>query len=160
MEPGPKGAVWKWALAIIATICGLILWRCGAGVFRGRSESGKAVLRFHEELNGGRYREIWQQSDGEFRRVTKEPEFRDFLEAVHTKLGNARSASLNAIAFEGTTDGTLLHAVYKTQFDQDSATEVFIWKTRGDSLKLWRYNVEAKTFVIERERGTLNPASP
>ena len=110
--------------------------------------SAAGVQRFHEQLNAGRYEEIWDGGDEVFRAAGNQQEFSQLLAAVHRKLGNAGPASLSNLHVNATTNGTFIIAVYSTQFDRGPAVETFTWKKHGDEAKLCGYNIQSNLLVL------------
>lgn len=147
--PEHKGVLWKWSLGMTGVIMLLLLWQCGSGLYEGRNLSAQAVHHFHEQLNAGDYSGMWERADEGFRTSGKMQDFLDLIAAIHRKLGNASSESLDNINVSVTTSGTYITAVYSTQFESGPGTETFVWKRDGTQLKLFRYNINSKALILK-----------
>jgi len=146
--PAPqKRVLWKWSLALLGILLLFLMWQCGSALYQGRGLSNAAVRHFHSELNGAQYEEIWKEADEGFASSEKHDELVRFLEAVHRKLGNAGAESMTNLNVNATTGGTFITANYTTTFDQDQASETFIFRKAGTTLKLYRYNVQSNAFL-------------
>ena len=146
----PKRVLLKWSLAVTSLILLFLAWRCGSAFQEGRSSANAAVREFHDRLNGGRYEEIYRQADGGFTRPGKHDQLVRFLEAVHTRLGNAGVSNLANIRVNVTTGGTFVVAQYNTTFDHGSAVETFTWIRSSGALKLSGYNIQSDAPLEEK----------
>jgi len=72
-----------------------------------------------------------------------------FLEAIHTKLGNAGAERLLNATVNAGTDGTFVTTEYDTTFAGGSAIETFTWIKKRGALKLYGYNVQSNTFLSQ-----------
>src|SRR5439155_11860482 len=114
----------------------------------GRDLANVAVREFHQKLSGGRYEEIYLEADEGFTGAGKHDELVRFLEAVHTKRGNAGVESLANMRVNATTVGTFVVAQYNTTFEHGSAVETFTWIKSNGALKLYGYNIQSNALIV------------
>lgn len=138
-----KRVLWKWSLAVTGLILLFLAWQCGSALREGRGLANAAARDFHQKLNGGQYEEIYRQADEGFTRPGKHDQLVRFLEAVHTRLGNAGVSNIANMRVNATTGGTFIVAQYNTTFDHGSAVETFTWIRSSGALKLSGYNIQA-----------------
>lgn len=134
----PKRVLWKWSLAVTAASLLFTMWQCGSALYEGRRMSNASVREFHQRLNGSRYEEIFDRADENFAGSEKHDELVKFLQAVHTKLGNAAVENLTNMRVNATMGGTFIVAQYNTTFERGSAVETFTWIKSHSSLKTVR----------------------
>jgi hypothetical protein len=142
-QRGPlrKQLSWRWVQGVTAAVSLLIVWQCSSGLIQGRRLTNAAVQHFHQQLNAGQYIEIFRQADAGFTEDKTEEDLVKFLQAVHTKLGDAGAVSLNSIRVNTAMNGTFTTAQYKTTFARGSAVETFTWKKSDGTLRLYGYNI-------------------
>jgi hypothetical protein len=138
--PLHQRALPRWGLAVTA-VCLLIMWQCGSGLIWGRKLANEAVEHFHQELNASRYDEIFREADPGLTEGKTKEDLVKFLQAVHTKLGEAGAVSPVSIHVNATTNGRFTTAQYKTTFTRGSAVETFTWIGAGSTLKLYGYDI-------------------
>lgn len=142
-----KRKVWKWPFAATVVVLTFLAWQCGAAI-RDRGSANIAVRHFHDELNDGQYEQVYREADRTLSQEEKHHELVNFLEAVHTKLGDAGTETLLSITVNTTTGGeTFTVAQYETVFARGSATETFTWARHGATLKLCGYNIQSNALV-------------
>jgi hypothetical protein len=140
--------LWKWSLAFTALIFIYLMWQCGSGLLHGRTLSNEAVRQFHEDLNSGRFDDIYAGADEGFRKTGQEQELTKLLEAVHRKLGNVEASNMNNLSVNATPSGTFITAVYRTSFARGTAAETFTWKKNGNGVKLYGYNIQSNALIV------------
>ena len=64
-----------------------------ASMTKGKAAAESAVTRFHQQLNGQQYDEIYAQSDEKFRGAVKDADSKALFETIHRKLGNVKNAT-------------------------------------------------------------------
>lgn len=146
--PTRKRVLWKWSLAITAIVVVFLAWQCGTAILQGRRLATSAVDRFHQQLNAGKFEEIYQEAAEGFRQGSKHEEIVRFLNAVHAKLGNAGTTSAGNINVSATPNGTFVTTQYATTFEKGDAAETFTWLKTGGGLKLYSYNVQSNAFIL------------
>jgi len=126
-----------------------LMWQCGSAIMAGRKLSNASVQQFHQELNGAEYGQIVDDADEGFRHSgTSRDELMHFLQAVHTKLGNAGESSLTNITVNATTGGTFVITVYQTKFNRGEAIEKFTWMKRSGELFLYGYSIQSNALIM------------
>ena len=147
--PSNKRALWKWYLAATAVVLVFLMWQCGSALYKAKGPSNTAAQEFHQKLNAGQYEEILAEADERFARAEKHDDLVGFLEAIHTKLGNAGVEKLTNIKVNATTAGTFIVAQYKTAFDDGSAIETFTWIKSSGVLKLCGYHIQSNALIMK-----------
>lgn len=143
-----KGIVWKWSIIATVAVLGFLMWQCGSALVAGRQLSNAAVQHFHDQLNGERYDQIFDEADDAFQHSGSREETIKFLEAVHNKLGSAQGANLTNIMVQATPGGTFTIVSYTTHYERGNAVERFTWLKRGGRLLLREYHVESKALIV------------
>jgi hypothetical protein len=124
-------------------------WHFGSGLIQGQRQADVTVQHFHDQLNAGQYEEIYGEGTDELRGEDyKHGEFLKILSAVHAKLGNVESSSLQNISLTTNLNGTFLVTVNKTTFEKGEATETFTWRKEDGGLKLNGYNIQSNALVL------------
>jgi len=143
----PKRILWKWSLAVTAVVLVFLMWQCGSALYSGAKLADQAVQRFHVQLNRGEFDEICREGDEAFSQGEKHDELLHFLEQIHRKLGNAGAGSRTNLRVNAEPGGTFVTAHFATQFEQGQADETFTWRRSGNTLRLYRYNVQSNAFL-------------
>jgi hypothetical protein len=146
--PPRQGVLWKWSLAVTAAALLFLMWQCGSSLYRGRTLANTAVQRFHRELNTAQYEAICSEADDAFNQSDQHDQLLRFLQGVHTKLGAARTESLNGIRVNATAQGTFIVTSYQTTFERGAAVETFTWVKSAGSIKLYSYNVQSNALIF------------
>ncbi len=142
-----KRALLKWSLVGTAVLFAYFAWQCGSGMTAGARLSDGAVQRFHEELNSKDFDGLIDESDAAFQGSANREDLLRFLGAVHAKLGNALSSTRDNIFVNVGTNGTTIRTTYQTGFSNGHAVEVFLWRRKGNQLKLVGYNIQSQAFL-------------
>ena len=143
----PKRVLWMCSLGISTAVLLLLVWQCGSAVYSGPSLADKGVQRFHTEFNRGDYEEICREGDEGFLGGERHDELVRFLELAHRKLGNAQAGTQVNVRVNATTHGVFLTSKYSTQFAQGAAIETFTRRKRGNTLKLYGYNLQSAALL-------------
>ena len=153
--PGPtdvapkKRVLWKWSIAASLVLITILFWRCGTGLLQGRQLSENGVQQFHSLLNSGQYDQIYDGASDAFRASASKEDLIKFLQAVHRKLGDAGSHTLNNLNVTATPTGTYVRAAYRTTFTGGEAVETFVWLTSGQRVVLYNYNIQSMKLIVE-----------
>ncbi len=134
------------ALAFLSTLLLIFTCACSAGKAKGLAEDG--VTRFHSQLNSGQFREIYSGASEAFRKSDTETGMTDFFSAIHRKLGNAKNADQQSFFVNFTTSGTMVTLTYRTVFENDTATEQFVWKVEDQPL-LVSYRIDSRALITK-----------
>jgi hypothetical protein len=143
----PKRILWKWSIAVTAVLLIFLMWQCGSTLYTGSKLADQQVERFHGQLNRGEFEAICREADEGFSEDDKREEFMRFLESVHRKLGNAESGKRVNLNVQATNGSTFVTSQYNSEFESGQADETFTWRKSGNTLKLYRYNVQSAAFL-------------
>jgi len=144
----PSAIVARMEIAGVAATLAIVLAGC-ADTARDISSARAGVTRFHQQLDAGKFDEIYNEAAPEFRSATTHEDFLAFAGAVHRKLGAVRDATQTNFSVNWTTSGTRVVVDYTTKFDQGDAVEHFTWKIDGDKAVLVGYNINSKALIIK-----------
>jgi hypothetical protein len=152
-KSGSKRALWIVLIVVLGVlvVLGAIgLWKGGMVVYRtfhsGWIEAGAAAHHFHEELNAGQYEQIYQEADPAFSPIDKHLRLVSFSGQVHTTLGNATSERLTNLNLNVESGSHFVVATFTTTFEKGIAQEQIVWRRDGNTLRLWRYNINSPAF--------------
>jgi len=143
----PKRILWKWSLIVSGCLLAFLMWQCGSALYSGSKLADQAAQHFHQQLNRAEFEQICSEADPGFSEPEKHDELITFLQSVHKKLGNATGEKRQNLNVSSTTGGTFVTANFASQFDTGEASETFVWRKTGDSLRLYRYNLNSKAFL-------------
>ncbi len=133
------------ALALVAMI---VVSACGGFAAKGTAED--AVARFHQQLDGERWDEMWEEADDLFKGSTTRAKFTELFAAIHRKLGNVTSSKQTGFFGRdqvGTNAGSYVEMTYETEFAEGRATEKFNWRVYGQRVRLVGYNVNSSALI-------------
>ena len=128
--------------ALMAALCG-----CSMSADTAIAEQG--VPKFHEQLDAGRFDEIWDQAADELKKASPQPEFVEFLSAVHRKLGNTRSADKTGWNVNYQTSGSFVTLGYKTVFAEGDAQEQFVFRLQDKKALLVGYHINSMALITK-----------
>ena len=113
---------------------------CGPGDYKGQARG--AVASFHDALNRGALKELYDSADGKLREEVSWEQFDSYLSLVKRTLGTAEATeNVNTMAAVFSGRGWLIDAQQKTRFTNGPADEHFVWKRDNDKLRLQTYEV-------------------
>jgi hypothetical protein len=141
--------LWKWSLLFVLVLMVWGMWQCGSALRMGARLSEPAVQQFHQQLNTGQYETICTQAADGFCTSGADGEAIRFLKGVHEKLGNTGAAKRGEMNVNSSTNGTFVTVQYDTTFTIGDAVETFTWIKNGNSLKLYRYNVQSNALFLK-----------
>lgn len=108
-----------------------------------------AVVRFHDDLDAGRSRTIWDATGEDMRTATTQKQFVAMLDAIHRKLGNVRSSRQVGWNRNASTRGSFMTVTNETLFDRGSGTEKFVFrKGKADELALVGYHIQSNEMMV------------
>jgi Protein of unknown function (DUF4019) len=145
-----KTVLWKWSFVATAAILVFLMWQCGSALYRGRQLAETAVREFHRNFNTGQYEQVYLAADPTFAQNANHEELLKLLEAVHRKLGDAKSEKLLSLNVNTLPSGTFIITRYTTVFTLGTATETFTWIKRGSTLKLYGYNIQSNALILDK----------
>ena len=104
---------------------------------------------FHSELDAGSFQQIYLSSSPDLQKVASEGDFVKLLAAINRKLGNVKtSTQLTWKVFSGTS-GTFVTVVNKSQFEQGSGDEQFVYRIDNGVAKLAGYHINSMALVTK-----------
>jgi hypothetical protein len=120
-----------------------------ASMTKGKAAAESAVTRFHQQLNGEQYDEIYAQSDEKFRGAVKDADSKALFEAVHRKLGNVKNATPSGWRINAATGGTFVSLTYSTEFTEGNGEEQFVFLISGARASLVNYNINSPLLITK-----------
>lgn len=119
------------------------------GVMQDQRIAQEAVTRFHERLDQGQYREIYAETDEEFRKGMSEADFTALLEAVSRKLGKVQGTQVSGFKLNYEVGLAKAEIGCETQFAEGKAAEEFVWRIRDGQARLLRYDIKSPLLIIK-----------
>jgi hypothetical protein len=110
--------------------------------------AAKEVSQFHALFEQGRAAEIYAHASPQFRSVGTEAEFRDYVDAVHRKLGGMQKTEIQQMRTDYNTAGRFASLGYKTQYERGEAYEQFVYVIESGKATLVSYNINSPTLVV------------
>lgn len=120
---------------------------CAAG--RGKQVAEQAVKQFHEHLDTEQYDQIYISASEAYRKRMSEADSREYLAAIHRKLGSVKAARETGFIVSATTWGTRTRLQYDTEFTEGNASETFVFSIAGETATLQEYDIESTTLVTK-----------
>jgi Protein of unknown function (DUF4019)/NTF2-like N-terminal transpeptidase domain len=108
-----------------------------------------AVTQFHAQLNAGNFDQIYTDSDAAMKNASSQEKFVALLDAIHRKLGAAKSANRQSFFMNYGTSGKFLRLTYASQYDADNATEEFVFRVDGNNVRLAGYHINSEALVTK-----------
>ena len=133
----------------LVTVLFLLVWITGCGIQENLKRSDAAVFKFHSQLNAGAFDQIYADSSDALKESTTQKRFVDLLTAVHRKLGSVKSANRTKFFVNYDTSGNTVRLNFSTQFDVDSASEEFVFRTVGNDLRLSGYHINSDALITQ-----------
>jgi hypothetical protein len=128
-----------------ACLIALSLLVAGCSVRADMHDAAMATGHFHALLNDGKFDQIVAEAPN-LSWPSHGPTFKDYLAAVHRKLGFCgQSRILNFHENFGINGRTVIEA--RTHCDGDDAIESFVFAGRGAGLRLQRYQITSPVLV-------------
>lgn len=116
---------------------------------KGKGNAEAAVAQFHNQYNAGQFREIYIQTDEEFKKSTSETDFVALLEALRRKLGTVKQASPAGWRMNASPMGTIVTLGYNVEFSEGKGTEEFVYRVSGGKALLFHYNVNSPLLITK-----------
>ena len=107
----------------------------------------QAVTKFHQQLDGGRFAEIYAGSSAILKQSASQQDFVAGLEAVHRKLGILKSTKEQIGLFSVGTPGTMVTLDYITTYSEGDANERFVFRIQDNAASLSGYFINSKAFM-------------
>ena len=137
---------------MIAHLCGNIyvaMFSCASQADRTAATAAaeQAVAKFHQQLDGGRFAEIYAGSSADLKQSSSQQDFVAGLEAVHRKLGTLKSTKEQMGDFSVGTPGTMVTLNYITTYSEGDANERFVFRIQDNAASLSGYFINSKAFI-------------
>jgi hypothetical protein len=116
---------------------------CSA-ITAGTESSEKAVGRFHQQYNDGKFDEIYDDGSKEFKDSVQIANWAGMLRHVSGRLGKVKSKSQTAWNVKTAAIGVVVELNYDTEFENGSGKEKFNFVIVNDEAKLLGYEVESE----------------
>jgi len=133
----------RWAVLFAMLIAGT----SSCSLTKGREVAETAVKRFHDQYNAGKFSDIYQETDDQFKNVTSEKEWVELLQAVQRKLGTVKDAKSSGWGVNTTPMGTTATLSYDIDFSEGRGAEQFVFHISGNAAKLLRYNINSPLLI-------------
>ena len=118
-------------------------------MMKGKELAEPAVEKFHAQYNEGKYTEIRDQADDEFKKIVTEEQLVELLSAVQRKLGKVKSATNSGLHVNTTTSGTFATVTYNVEFAEGKGTEQFVFHIMDDKALLYNFNVNSPLLITK-----------
>ena len=138
----------KTNLIIIGVIFLFLTIAC-TSMMKGKELAEPAVEKFHAQYNDGKFTEIRDQADDEFKKMVTEEQLNELLGAVQRKLGKVKSATASGWRVNTTTSGTFANVSYDVEFTEGKGTEQFVFHITDDKALLYNYNVNSPLLITK-----------
>lgn len=116
---------------------------CSA-ISAGTEASEKAVGRFHQQFNDGKFDEIYNDGSKEFKSAVQKSNWTSMLSHVSSRLGKMKSKNQSAWNVKTADIGVVVELNYDTEFENGSGKEKFTFVIVNDEAKLLGYEVESE----------------
>ena len=107
----------------------------------------RAVEKFHQAYNAGRFDEIYDKTTDELKKYASQEAFVAMLESVQRKLGKMTEATRANWTVNFAAGGATVKLTYETSFAQGNGTETFDYRISGKKALLMGYNITSKNLL-------------
>jgi hypothetical protein len=129
-----------------AAVIFLLLFVSSCSLKSGSHQAALKVARFHALLNAGNVDQIAAEADLTMKWASRGPSFRDYLSAVHRKLGYCGSWRMQSYVEQFTPHGRVEELHADTHCDRDNAQESFVFGAAPD-MKIRGYAITSRVLV-------------
>ncbi len=136
---------------ILAALIGL----SGCSISQDKATAEAGVARFRQQLDAGRYQEIYRTSGPEFRGTGTEEAGARFLQTVHDRLGAVSNARQTGWRVNFNSGGSVAVLNYQTEFARGRGTEEFVFRLAEGQSTLIGYHINS-----DELRAGSSPAAP
>ena len=115
----------------------------------GKPAADSAVVEFHSRLNEGKFKEIYDASHPELKKVASEEELTKLFSTVHTKLGQvtgSTSQTWKAGTFNMT---TTVQMIQNTEFEHGKGVETFVFVIEDKKAILESYYINSMDLIAQ-----------
>lgn len=134
---------------IFACLLSVILGACNPVA---NLDSGEAKIeQWQAAYDGGNPARLYALAGDEFKEVSNEEEFADFLEVLYARLGRTVTTERINFNVNATPAGTVTVIVMQTEFEQGMGTETFTFRGGGEEFELVGWQVNSDRLMITAE---------
>jgi hypothetical protein len=133
------GCPMRFLLLAVAALIGL----SGCSISQDKAAAEAGVARFRQQLDAGRYQEIYRTGGPEFRGTGSEEAGTRFLQTVHDRLGAVRNAQQTGWRVNFNSGGSVAVLNYETEFARGRGTEEFVFRLAEGQPTLIGYHVNS-----------------
>ena len=115
----------------------------------GKPAADSAIVEFHSRLNEEKYKEIFDASHQELKKVASEEEMTKLFSTVHTKLGRVID-STNQTWKAGTFNlTTTVQMIQSTEFEHGKGVETFVFVIEDKKAVLQSYYINSMDLIAQ-----------
>ena len=107
----------------------------------------RAVEKFHQAYNAGRFDEIYEKTTDELKKNASQEDFVGMLETIQRKLGKMTETKRANWNVSFSVSGSTVKVIYETSFALGTGTETFDYQISGKKAVLMGYNITSKNLV-------------
>lgn len=115
----------------------------------GKGAAEVEISKFHTNYNNGDFEAIYQNAHKEFKKVSIFEDFKEFMTAVHRKLGMLSSTSTQNWNLNTYNFVTKAVMVQETKFEHGTGIETFTFRIKGEKALLVGYNVNSRALILK-----------
>ena len=132
---------------LVVAFCTTLL--AGCSMSKDTALAQAQISAFHSELDAGSFQKIYLSSSPDLKKAASEADFVKLLATINRKLGNVKtSTQLTWKVFSGTS-GTFVTIVDKSQFEQGSGDEKFVYRIDNGVAKLAGYHINSLALITK-----------
>lgn len=132
--------------SLLGITLAMLLGACSGGASTEAAEKG--VVSFHQDMDAGKYVEIYDASTSDLTSTISREDFAKLLDAFHRKLGPFRSGKTISWNVNFGTGGNYVTLQREAQFGRGPGTEEFVFKVEDDRAKLAGYHVNSNLLIF------------
>jgi hypothetical protein len=136
-------------------ICSISTAACDREQNRAVAENAAAQLRSARDVD--EYHRIFKGADPDLHRVTSESDFLHLLQTRAENLGKPQRSVLTTLKEDWSFRGTVLTALFDTEFEKARATEQIVWRVRAGKALLVGYRITSPALAAHGAGGQVQP---
>lgn len=134
----------------ILTLLALCLVVLGCNLIKeGKPAAENSIAEFHQQLNDGKYVEIYETSHKLMKDNASEEDMVKLLSAVHTKLGAVKSSTNQSWRVQNYNLVSSIEMVQNTEFENGKGTETFTFVVEDKKAILAGYYINSMDLVVK-----------
>jgi len=146
----------RYLVLVVAALIGL----SGCSISQDKAAAEAGVARFRQQLDTGRYQEIYRTSGPEFRGTGSEEAGARFLQTVHDRLGTVRNARQTGWRLNFNSGGSVAVLNYETEFARGRGTEEFVFRLAEGQPTLIGYHINSPELVAAQASAAGSDVKP